>query len=90
VPERLEHAGGRPEPRIERFVDAMFFEHGCRDERQLVNGLSEFWGHASRSNGHEANSGGGGRNLRRVIGRTGILRYRWRRNGDIVLRRPGR
>jgi hypothetical protein len=23
-------------------MEAMFFEHGCRDERQLVNGLAEF------------------------------------------------
>jgi hypothetical protein len=29
-----------------------------------VNGLSELRGHASRSNGHEANSGCGGRKLR--------------------------
>ena len=40
--------------------------------RQLVNGLTEFRGHASRSNGHEANSGYGGRNLQRAIGRTGF------------------
>jgi hypothetical protein len=31
----------------------MFLENVGRDERQLVNGLSEFRGHASRSNGHE-------------------------------------
>jgi hypothetical protein len=41
----------------------MFLENVGRDERELVNGLSEFRGHASRSNGHEANSGGGARNL---------------------------
>jgi hypothetical protein len=57
--------GGRlPEPeRVERFVDAMFLEDVGRDERQVVKGLSEFRGHASRSNGHEANSGNGDRNL---------------------------
>ena len=38
-------------------------------ERQLVNGLSEFRGHASRSNGHEANSGDSRGNLQRAIGR---------------------
>jgi energy-coupling factor transporter ATP-binding protein EcfA2 len=70
APERLEQPGGGPEPRIERFVDTMFFEDGCRDERQLVNGRSEFGGHASHSNGHEANSGDGGRNLQRALGRT--------------------
>jgi hypothetical protein len=48
-------------------MNAMFFEVG-RDERQLVNGVSEFPGHASRSNGHEANSGDGGRNLQRANG----------------------
>ena len=69
MPERLEHAGGGPEPRVERLVDAMFFENVGRNERQVVNGLSEFRGHASRSNGHEANSDDGGRNLPRVIGR---------------------
>ena len=76
APERLEQAGGGPEPRIERFVDAMFFEDVGRDERQLVNGLSEFGGHASRSNGYEANSVGGGRNLQLAIGRIGFLGYR--------------
>jgi hypothetical protein len=74
APERLKQTGGGPEPRVERLVDVMFFENVGRDERQLVNGLSEFRGHASRSNGHEANSGDGGRNLQRVIGRTGFLR----------------
>jgi hypothetical protein len=44
------------------------------DERQVVNGLSEFRGHASRSNGREANSGGGERNLPRTIGPIGFLR----------------
>jgi hypothetical protein len=64
APQRLEQTGGGPEPRIERLVDVMFFENVCRDERQLVNRPSEFRGHASRSNEHEANSGDGGRNLR--------------------------
>jgi hypothetical protein len=54
----------------------MFLEDVGRDERQVVNGLSEFRGHASCSNGHEANSGYGGGNLRRAIGPPGILRYR--------------
>jgi hypothetical protein len=54
--------------RIERFVDAMFLENVGRDERQLVNGLSELRGHASRSYGHEADLGGGGRNLGYAIG----------------------
>jgi hypothetical protein len=43
--------------------DPMFLEDVSRDERQVVNGFIEFRGHASRSNGHEANSGFGGRNL---------------------------
>ena len=47
APERLKQTRGRPEPRIERLVDVMFLENVCRDERQLVNGLSEFRGHAS-------------------------------------------
>jgi hypothetical protein len=63
----LEQTGGGPEARIERFVDAIFFENVGWDERQLVNGPSEFRGHASRSVGYEANSGDGGRNLRRAI-----------------------
>jgi hypothetical protein len=29
----------------------------------MVNGFTEFRGHTSRSNGHEADSGYGGRNL---------------------------
>jgi hypothetical protein len=49
----------------------MFFENVGRNERELVNGRSEFRGHASRSSGHEANSGGGGRNLPRAIGPLG-------------------
>jgi hypothetical protein len=65
------------EARIERFVDAMFFEDICRDEWQLANGLSEFRGHASRSNGHEADSSGIGRNLPRAIGQSGFQRSRW-------------
>ena len=78
APERLEQPGGGPEPRIERLMDAMFFENVGRDERQLVNGFSEFGGHASRSNGHEANSGNGGRNLQRALERTGFLKCcRW-------------
>ena len=76
APQRLKQAGGGSKARIERLVDAMFLENVCRDERQLVNGLSEFRGHASRSNGHEANSGGGGRNLPRAIGRTGFVGLR--------------
>ena len=74
APERLEQTGGGPEPRIERLVDVMFLENVGRDERQLVNGLSEFRGHASRSIGYEANSGDSGRNLPRSIGRAGFLR----------------
>jgi hypothetical protein len=66
APQRLEQTGGRAEPRIERFVDAMFLENVGRDERQLVNGRSEFRGHASRSNGHEANSGDSSGNLQRA------------------------
>jgi hypothetical protein len=72
APERLEQTRGRPEPRIERFVDAMFLEDVCGDERQLVNGLAEFRGHASRSNGHEADSDGGGGNLQRAARTDGI------------------
>jgi hypothetical protein len=52
-------------------IAIMFLENGGRDERQVVNWLSEFRGHASRSNGHEANSGSGGRNLHRAIGPLG-------------------
>jgi hypothetical protein len=74
APERLEQTGGRPEPRIERLVNAMFFENVGRDERQVVNGVSEFRGHASRSNGHEANSGDSRGNLPHAAGRTGFLR----------------
>jgi hypothetical protein len=48
-------------------MDAMFFEHSCRDEQQVVNGLSEFWGHASRSNGYEANSSDDARYLQMVV-----------------------
>ena len=50
---------------VERLMDAMFLENVGRDERQLVNGLSEFRCHASRSNGHEADSGDGRGNLQR-------------------------
>jgi hypothetical protein len=64
-PQRLKQTGGGPKPRIERLVDVMFFENVGRDERQVVNGLTEFRGHASRSVGHGANSGSGGRNLPR-------------------------
>jgi hypothetical protein len=46
----------------------MFLEDVCGDERQLENGRSEFWGHASRSDGHEADSGDSRGNLQRVIG----------------------
>ena len=63
-PQRLEQTGDGPKPRIERFVDAVFFENVCRDERQVVNGFTQFRGHASRSNGHEANSGNSCGNLR--------------------------
>jgi hypothetical protein len=41
APKRLKQAGGGAEPRIERFVDALFFENVCRDQRQLVNGLTD-------------------------------------------------
>jgi len=58
------------------FVDTMFFEDISRDERHFVNGLFEFGGHASRSNGYEANSVGGGRYLPRAIGGTGFLQSR--------------
>ena len=54
-------------------MEAMFFEHGCRDERQLVNGLAEFRGHASHSYGYEANSSDGVRNLQQAIEPTGFL-----------------
>jgi len=70
APQRLKQAGGGSEPRINRLVDAMFFENVGRDERQLVNGPSEFRGHASRSNGHEANSGVGRGNLQLATERT--------------------
>ena len=76
APERLEQTGGGSEPRIERLVNVMFLEDGCRDEWQLMNGLSEFGGHASRSNGYEANSGDGGRNLPRAIEGIGFLQSR--------------
>jgi hypothetical protein len=45
----------------------MFFENVGLDQLQVVNGLAEFRGHASRPNGHEANSGNGDRNLPRAI-----------------------
>jgi hypothetical protein len=57
-------------------VNVMFLENICRDERQLVNGLSELGGHASRSNGYEANSGDGGRYLPRAIEGIGFLQSR--------------
>jgi hypothetical protein len=67
-------------------MEAMFFEHGCRDERQLVNGLAEFRGHASHSNGYEANSSDGVRNLQQAIEPTGFLSA-----GSVhLLRRPVR
>src|ERR1019366_10465739 len=65
--------GGGPEPRIERLVNVMFLENICRDERQVVDVLSELGGHASRSNGHGANSGDGGRNFPGATGLTGFL-----------------
>jgi hypothetical protein len=33
APERLEQTRGGPEPRIERLMEAMFFENGCRNQR---------------------------------------------------------
>jgi len=54
---------GRSEPRIERFVDATLLEHVHRDERQLVNGFTEFRDHASRSNERGADSAEGRGNL---------------------------
>ena len=65
-----QHSGGR-EPRIERLMDAMFFEDVGRDERQLVDRLSEYRGHASRSDRHEVDSEAGGRNLQRATERMG-------------------
>jgi hypothetical protein len=67
VAEYLISNARRTEPRIERLMGAMFFEDAGRDERQLLNGLSEFGGHASRSNGYEVNSNGGARNLQMVM-----------------------
>jgi hypothetical protein len=67
-PAYFKQTRGRPEPPIERLVVL------GRDERQM---LAELWGRASCSVGHEANSGDGGRNLPRAIGRTGFLRCRW-------------
>jgi len=79
APERLEQAGGGPEPHIKRLVDAMFLEDVGRDEGQVVNGFSEFRGHASRSKG-QANSGDGGRNLPRASSYygAGVPRSRFR------------
>src|ERR1700720_4180138 len=73
APERLKQTRGGAEPRIGRLVDAMFFENVGRDERQLVNGFTEFRAHASRSNGHEANSGDSRGNLQRAIWRLGLF-----------------
>jgi hypothetical protein len=53
-------------------VDAMFFENVGRDERQLVNGLTEFRGHASCSVGYEAGSGGSRGNLHHAVGGQGF------------------
>ena len=59
--------------------------HLGRDEPQLVNGLSQFRGHAFCSNGQEANSGDGGRNLPRAIEREKFLRSRWlQSNADLL------
>jgi len=54
-------------------MDATLFENVCRDQRQVVNGLSELGGYVSCSVGYEADSGDGGRNLQHAIGRTGIF-----------------
>jgi hypothetical protein len=63
APERLKQSGGRSKPRIERFVDPMFLEDVGRNERQLVNGRSQFRGHVACSIGYEANSGDSRGNL---------------------------
>jgi hypothetical protein len=47
----------------ERLVNAMLFENVRPDERQLVSRFTEFRGHASRSNGHGADSAEGHGNL---------------------------
>jgi hypothetical protein len=77
APERLKQTGGGSKSRIERLMNVMFLENVGWDERQLVNGRSEFGGHASRSNGHEANSGDSRGNLRHAIGQPGLLSWRW-------------
>jgi hypothetical protein len=66
APERLKQTGGGAEPRIERLVHLVFIADIGWDERQVVNGFTEFRGHPSRSNGQEANSDDGGRNLQRA------------------------
>jgi hypothetical protein len=66
APQRLKQARGRPEPRIERLMDAMFFEVG-RDERQLLDRFFEYRCHPSHSKGHEANSIDGARNLQLFV-----------------------
>jgi hypothetical protein len=89
APQRLKQAGGGSKARIERLVNAMFFENVSRDERQLVNGLSEFRGHTSRSVGYEANSGGSRGNLPHAAGRAGFLQSQWPRSADGLNRSRG-
>ena len=57
-----------------------------------MNGLAEFRGHASRSNGYEVNSSDGARSLQRAIEPIGFLRCRWLISvgGVHLLRRPVR
>jgi len=69
-------------------MDAMLFENVCWDQRQVVNGLFEFGGYVSCSVGYEADSGDGGRNLQRAIGRTGFLQSQWPRNADGLIYKP--
>jgi hypothetical protein len=53
-----------------------------RDERQLLNGLSQFRDHASRSNGYEANSSDGARNLQMAVAGSIAWRQAFLENGD--------
>jgi hypothetical protein len=73
APQRLEQTRGRPEPRIERLVNAVFLENVGRDKRQLVNRLSEFGGHGTCSVGYEADSGYAAKIYSAAIGRTRFL-----------------
>jgi hypothetical protein len=59
----LQANGWQIGPRIEQFADAMFLEDVRRDERQLVNGLSEFPGPRFVLRWIEADSVYGSRNL---------------------------